>query len=62
MDGNGENIRIVRPGYLASYCMANGWIFYYSDQDNFVLRMMRLEGSDDQLFDLEKALPVSEPG
>jgi hypothetical protein len=61
MDGNGENIRIVRPGYLASYCMANGWIFYYSDQDNFVLRMMRLDGGDDQLFDPEKALPVSEP-
>jgi hypothetical protein len=59
MDGNGDNIRIIRKGYIDSYCLANGWIFYLSNQDRFVLRMMRLDGTDDQRFDPQVALPIA---
>jgi hypothetical protein len=64
MDGNGGNIHAIRTGYIGNYCLANDWIFYYSEQDGFALRMMRLDGMDDQLFDPEKALsaPASAPG
>jgi serine/threonine protein kinase len=59
MDGNGDNVRIIHRGYVGEYCLANGWIFYFSTYDRFALRMMRLDGTDDQRFYPDVALPVA---
>jgi hypothetical protein len=54
---DGSETEKLSAWHITLYCMADGWIYYLNNDDNYSIRRMRLDGSEDEeVFQYDKGI------